>query len=150
MSSSLRHLRNGSVFLLAVCAVAIVGYMVAGLSFLDAAYMATITVFSVGYGEVLPITDPSLRVFTILFIGLGCTGYLYIGGALVQFLIAGQIETTLGNRRMSKSIENLDQHTIICGYGRVGRMVAAELHLAGHPFVILEQSDVFAASMAEK
>lgn len=150
MSSSVRHLWYGSIFLVSVCLVAVVGYMAAGWGFLDAAYMAAITVFSVGYGEVVPITSPALRVFTILFICLGCTGYLYIGGALVQFLIAGQIETTLGNRRMNKSIQSLEQHTIICGYGRVGRMVAAELHLAGHPFVIVEQNEAFAPSMAEK
>jgi len=150
MSSSVLHLRNGSIFLIAICLVAIGGYMSAGWSFLEAAYMATITVFSVGYGEVVPITSPGLRIFTIFFIGLGCTGYLYIGGALVQFLIAGQIETTLGNRRMSKSIQTLDQHTIICGYGRVGRMVAAELQLAGHHFVIIEQNEAFSASMTEK
>ena len=107
--------------------------MMVGWSFLDAAYMTTITIFSVGYGEAVPITTPALRIFTVLFIGLGCTGYLYIGGALVQFLIAGQIETSLGNRRMNTSIQTLKQHTIICGYGRVGRMVAAELQLAGTP-----------------
>lgn len=150
MSSSVRHLCYGSIFLISVCCAAITGYMMAGWDFLDAAYMAAITVFSVGYGEVVPITSPALRVFTILFIVLGCTGYLYIGGALVQFLIAGQIETSLGNRRMNKSIQSLDQHTIICGYGRVGRMVAAELQLAGHPFVIVEQNETFASSMIEK
>jgi voltage-gated potassium channel len=150
MTSSVRHLRSGAIFLVSVCFVAVVGYVLAGWSWLDAAYMSVITVFSVGYGEVEPITTPGLKIFTMLFIGLGCTGYLYIGGSLVQFLIEGQIETTLGNRRMNKSIQSLSNHTIICGYGRVGRMVAAELHFAGHPFVIIEQNEAFNPSLVEK
>jgi voltage-gated potassium channel len=141
MTSSVRHLRNGTIFLLGICCIAVAGYMFAGWSFLEAAYMAVVTVFTVGYSEVLPIESPALRLFTMGFIVCGCTAYLYIGGALVQFLIEGQIETTLGNRRMSKSIKTLTNHTIICGFGRVGRMLAVELDQSNHPFVVIERSE---------
>lgn len=138
MTASVRHLRNGAICLLVVCVVAVAGYMAAGWTLLESAYMAVITVFTVGYGETLPIDTPGLRIFTMLFVVLGCTSYLYIGGALVQFLVEGQIEAAVGNRRMSKSIHDLKGHTIICGYGRVGRMLAGDLHRAGHPFVVLD------------
>ncbi|MDF2376800.1 MAG: potassium channel protein [Verrucomicrobiales bacterium] len=150
MTASVRHLRNGAVFLVLICCCAIVGYVIAGWTFGEAAYMAVITVFAVGYEEVNPVITPGLRIFTMLFIMLGCTGYLYIGGALVQFLIEGQIETALGNRRMTKMINKLKEHTIICGYGRVGRMLAAELCEANHPFVVIDQNESLAASINEK
>lgn len=149
MSPSIRHLRNGTIFLIAVCFVAVVGYLIAGWSLLDAVYMAVITVFTVGYGETIPITSPELRVFTILFILFGCTGYLYIGGALVQFLIEGQIETALGNRRMTKSIQHLKNHTIICGYGRVGRMLAEELAESKKDFVIIDRNETLASKVRD-
>ena len=141
MLASVRHLLNGIIFLLIICCVAVVGYMIAGWTFIESAYMAIITVFTVGYGEVREVSSPTLQLFTMGFIVCGCTGYLYIGGALVQFLIEGQIENTLGKRRMSKLIKNLKNHTIVCGYGRVGRMLATELANANHPFVIIESSE---------
>lgn len=141
LTSSVRHLRNGTTFLFVVCCVAIAGYMIAGWTFIEAVYMAIITVFTVGYEEVHSVDHPALRIFTIGIIVSGCTCYLYIGGALVQFLIEGQIENALGKRRMSKTIEKLRNHTIICGFGRVGRMLATELEEAGHPFVIIERRE---------
>lgn len=141
MSSSLRHLRNAAIFLIVVNSIAVLGYMSAGWTFLEAVYMAIITVFGVGFGEVKPVDSDSLRFFTILFIFFGCTGYIYIGSALVQFLVEGQIEQTLGKRRMSKTLESLNGHTIICGFGRVGQMLAAELAAVAHPFVVIETNE---------
>ncbi len=141
MRAPIKHLGTGAVFLIAVCCVAVTGYMIAGWEFDESAYMAVITVFGVGYGEVYPVTTPGLRLFTILIVIFGCTGYLYIGGALVQFLIEDQIQTLLGSRRMSKFISKLKNHTIICGYGRVGRILAEELKRAGHEFVIIDRDE---------
>ena len=140
MFASVRHLLKGIIFLFIICCVAVVGYMIAGWTFIESTYMAIITVFTVGYGEVREVSSPALQLFTMGFIVCECTGYLYIGGALVQFLIEGQIENTLGKRRMSKLIENLNNHTIVCGYGRVGRILATELANANHPFVIIESA----------
>lgn len=141
MSSSLRHLRNAAIFLFVVNSLAVLGYMTAGWTFLESAYMAIITVFGVGFGEVKPVDSDALRAFTILFIFFGCTGYIYIGSALVQFLVEGQIEQTLGKRRMLKTLDSLSGHTIICGFGRVGQMLATELATAGHPFVVIESNE---------
>lgn len=150
MTASVRHLRNGSLLLITICTCATIGYMIAGWSLSEAAYMAVLTVFTVGYAEVNPVTSPGLRIFTMLFIVFGCTAYLYIGGALVQFLIEGQIETALGNRRMTKSIKTLKNHTIVCGYGRVGKILSAELHEANHPFVIVDRNETLAETANKK
>jgi voltage-gated potassium channel len=115
--------------------------MVAGWTFDEAAYMAVITVFAVGYDEVNAIATPGMRLFTILFVIFGCTGYLYIGRAIVQILIEDQIETVLGSRRINKAISKLKNHTVICGYGRVGLILADELQRADHPFVIIDRNE---------
>lgn len=120
--------------------IAVMGYMIAGWSFSDAIYMVFITAFSVGYGEVRPIETTSLRLLTMAVITFGCVSIVYTTGALVQFLTAAQVRQMLGDRRMTREISKLRKHMIVCGFGRLGRMVTAELKRAGKPFVILDRS----------
>jgi voltage-gated potassium channel len=123
-----------------IVAVFTLGYRMAGWSWGDAFYMVIITVFSVGFGEVMPIHDPWLRAWTIAMIIFGCTGTIFITGTLVQWLTQAQIERALGGKRMENEIEKLTNHVIICGCGRIGRMIARQLE-AGHiPFVIVDRS----------
>jgi Trk K+ transport system NAD-binding subunit len=124
---------------------AIAGYMHAGWSFSDALYMAVITVFTVGYGEVHPIGTPALRALTIGLIVLGCTGMIFVTGALVQLITAAQFQQALGFRRMHTEIEHLSDHVIVCGFGRIGQMLARELTAGRVRFVILERSPQKAA-----
>ncbi len=127
-------------FAAVVMVVFTVGYRAAGWSWSDAFYMVVITAFSVGFGEVVPITDPWLRVWTITLIVMGCTSIILITGTLVQLLTEAQIQRAMGGRRMENEIERLKQHTIICGYGRIGRMIAKQLEEGGMPFVIVDQA----------
>ena len=109
-----------------------------GWSFGDALFMVVLTVYTVGYQEVHPLDTLELRAITIAIIMLGCTGVIYLTGALVQFLTLTKIQELLGSTRMHKQIEDLDGHVIICGFGRTGRMLAKELHSAKAKFVIIE------------
>ena len=84
MQSSLKKVLFGALFFVVSCVVAIIGYTVAGWTVLEAFYMVTITIFGVGYGEVRPIDDPSLRVFTMGVIIAGCTSSIYVMGGFVQ------------------------------------------------------------------
>ena len=127
-------------FVSMVMAVFSVGYRVAGWSWSDAIYMVIITAFSVGFGEVQPITETWLRVWTMALIFLGCTSIIFITGTLVQMLTEAQIQRALGGRRMENEIEKLKNHAIICGYGRIGRMIASQLEQGGIPFVIVDQA----------
>jgi voltage-gated potassium channel Kch len=115
------------------------GYRLAGWSWFDSVYMVFITSFSVGFGEVIPVTDPWLRVWTMGLIVLGCSGIIFITGALVQLLTEAQILQALGGKRMEKEIAKLKNHTIVCGFGRIGRMIASQLEAGGIPFVIVDQ-----------
>ncbi len=103
--------------------------------------MVIVTVYTVGYGEVRPIDTPLLRGITISTITLGCTGMIYLTGALVQFITLNQINQVLGIKRMSHQIDQLRNHVIVCGFGRIGMMLAQGLHAGGAAFLILEQSE---------
>ncbi len=100
MQSSIRKVVIGAAVFVTSCLAAIIGYMMAGWSVLEAFYMVTITIFGVGYGEVRPIEDSSLRVFTIGVIIAGCTSSIYVMGGFVQMIAEGELNRFLGARRM--------------------------------------------------
>ena len=116
-------------------------YTTCGWSWGDAFYMVILTVFTVGFDEVRPIATPELRAITIGVIIFGCTGMIFVTGALVQFITAAQFADILGSRRMTNRIDRLRNHVIICGFGRIGSQLARSLFSAGAPFVILEASE---------
>ncbi len=102
--------------------------------------MVIITIFGVGYGEVGEMT-PNLRIFTIFFIVMGCTTLIYTLGAFINWLTEGQLQQILGRHRMEKEIKKISQHTVICGYGRVGRILASDLKKGNKPFIIIENAE---------
>jgi len=127
-------------YMAVVFALATAGFMAAGWSLGDAAYMVTLTIFSVGYGEVHPVATPWLRALAIATIVLGCTGMIVLTGALVQLFTHYQLKRLLGIDRMQTQIERLTDHAIICGFGRIGVQLAKELHAARSPFIIVDRS----------
>jgi len=137
MKTSLRALKIGGIIMLVTVTVGVAGYKIAGWPFIDAIFMVIITIFGVGYGEVHE-ESPGLRVFTMGVILSGCTSLIYLIGGFIQFLTEGEIQRVLGKRRMNAEIEKLTDHVIICGVGRIGRMLAEELSQAKHAFVIIE------------
>ncbi len=139
LSNSLaRNLILGVVFVLVVCALAVLAYMHNGWSFGDALYMTVLTIYTVGYGEVHPVNTLELRAITIALMVLGCTGMIYLTAALVQLITLSQIQQLLGLTRMNKQIEDLHDHVVICGFGRTGSMLAKELRAGKAQFVIIE------------
>jgi len=149
MHESFRRILTGAIFFVVTMAIAVTGYVVAGWSLLDAIYMVVITIFGVGYGEVHPIESPTLRVFTILVIVAGTSSAVYMVGGMVQMVTEGEINRALGIRRMMKSIEKLEKHVIICGFGRMGQILARELFETKIPFVVLDSNDSRTADAAE-
>ena len=144
---SIRNLAGGILFVLAAAAAAVAGYVSQGWRLGDAIYMTVLTVFTVGYDEVEPVATPALRIITVGLIVLGCTGMIFLTGALVQFITFRGFQEVLGTRRMRSQIEHLADHTIICGFGRIGRMLARDLDAADAPFVVIEADPVRAAEV---
>jgi voltage-gated potassium channel len=136
-----RNLVRVTLFMLLVAVVATAGYMEAGWSFQDSLYMVTLTVFTVGYGEVNPINTAYLRALTMATMLLGCTGMIFFTGALVQLLTLSPLQQILGLRRVYTEVDRLSNHVIVCGYGRIGVALAKALTDGAAPFVVLEQSE---------
>ncbi len=107
---------------------------------LDSVYMTVITLSTIGYGEVNPVSQPG-RIFTLILIVMGVGFFLYVIGNVVQFLVEGRIRLILGRHKLDKQINQLNNHYIICGYGRMGRAFCRYLIQRGLKFVVLEKSD---------
>ena len=141
MSGPTRQLFFGSITFGSIIACAVVGYMIIDhSSLLDAFYMVVLTIFGVGYEEAVPVESPLAKIFTIVVIVAGCTTLLYLLGAFIQVITEGQIRTALGAHRMTRELDKLTDHVIICGFGRLGRMLAQDLHQAKRLFVILDNN----------
>lgn len=119
---------------------ATVGYMLYGWNFSDSFYQVIITVFGVGFGEIRPINTFGLRLFTILVIICGTSSAIYAVGGFFQLLTEGEIKKILASRRMNKEIELLKDHVIICGFGRLGQILARKLYQSGQPFVVIDNN----------
>lgn len=140
LTSPARNIIAGVLFVLVVGALAVAAYVSQGWSAGDALYMVVLTVFTVGYEEVHPIATPALRAITMGLIVSGCTGMIFLTGALVQFITLSGLQQILGHKHMSRQIDQLRNHVIVCGFGRTGNMLARELKAGGAAFVIVERS----------
>ena len=139
MQTSFRRILTGIVFFTLTVTLAVKGYVIAGWTLLDAIYMVVITVFGVGYGEVQPLTSTSLKIFTILVIIAGALSVAYIISGFVQFIAEDELRRFLEFKRMNKDIKLLENHVIICGFGRSGQMVAKNMKAARQPFVVVDK-----------
>jgi Trk K+ transport system NAD-binding subunit len=139
--SPITPLVNGVIYILIIIVLGTVGYLMAGWSMGDSFYMVIITIFTVGYDEVHPIATPGMRALTICLIVLGCTGMIYLTGAVVQFFTATQLQNLLGLKRMKNEIDHLKGHVIVCGFGRIGRLLSRDLTAAGAGFVVVERDE---------
>lgn len=138
--SPLTRVRRGALFLAALIALAIFVYRQYGPyeTWTEAAWFVIITLSSVGYGENSELS-PGLQLFTMFVIVVGITSLAYTFGGFLQFLLAGELESVLGRERMTRDINHLQKHTIICGFGRIGGILAGDLHHHGHRFVVIEK-----------
>ncbi|MEJ2697686.1 MAG: NAD-binding protein [Candidatus Sulfobium sp.] len=121
------------------------GYiLLEGWNFFDSIYMTITTLTTVGYREV---HDLSLigRMFTLILIigGVGTVFYTLSTGA--KFILEGELQEIFGRRRVERKIKDLRDHYIVCGYGRMGRIICGELKAEGLPFAVIEKEPDAAA-----
>jgi len=108
-----------------------------GWSLSDALFMTAITISSVGYGEVRPLSTHG-RVITIFIIIFGITSAGYMAGNFIRMLIEGEMSRRFGRKRVEKTITGLKNHYIICGYGRIGKFIAKELLKSNEKFLVID------------
>lgn len=129
------------VTVVAITAIGTIGYvLVEDLSLLDALYMTIITLSTVGFGEVTELSTTG-KLFTSFLIvtGIGAASYSVL--SIASFFIEGSLREVLGRRTRMKSIEGLERHVILCGFGRLGKVVAAEVAEHDLPVVVVEQDE---------
>jgi len=126
-----------------VLIVGTVGYHFIGgpeYTWFDAFYMTFITVTTVGYEEVIDMSNnPTARVFTVFICTLGLGTLWFMFSTLTVFILETDINSAWRRRRMEKKIKKLTGHYIVCGYGRVGRNVAHELAQTQRQFVAIDE-----------
>ena len=140
--SKLNLPRRLTLSLLALAAILIAGtagYMAFGFSFVEALFETVITVTTVGYGEVHHF-GPSEQVFSIILILLGVSTAAYTFSVLIETFVEGYLGGGFRRRRMDQQIIAMDQHVIICGWGRVGRAIYHNLKASHAEVVVIDSS----------
>lgn len=123
---------------IAVLAVGTVGYhSIERWPLIDCLYMTVITVSTVGFGEVHPLTHHG-RLFTIFLVFFGVTSAALSLTALFEYFILRGLANLFGRNKMDKQIEKLNRHIIICGYGRTGEYIVRDLQKMNKAFVVIE------------
>ena len=136
--TSVRRVLFGLFILASIIALGAIGYaFIEGWSFFDSLYMTVITITTVGYNEIHPLSTGG-RLFSIFLIVGGVGGALYTLTGIIQYMAEGSIITNWGRRRMKNRIAQLKEHFIICGFGRVGEEVASIFKEEDVPFIVID------------
>ncbi len=123
------------------------GYMIIeGWRAIDALYMTIITLTTVGYGEVYRLSDAG-HVYTIVLIITGVGFFLYVIGAVIQFMVEGRVRILLGRRRLDRKISRLKNHHIVCGYGRIGKVICHKLLQENYNVVVIDKNPDLAQTL---
>jgi voltage-gated potassium channel len=139
MTKPLARLRIATAMVVMVLVVGTIGYWLLGLSLLDAVYQTVTTVTTVGFRE-LGEFGPAEQVFTMCLIVVGVGLVLYTFTLVVQVVVEGQLREIVGRRRMDRRIAGMTNHVVLCGWGRVGRAVAADLVDSGKEVVVIDSN----------
>ena len=120
--------------------LAFVGYQYFGYTWSESLWMIAITLSTVGYGEE-PHGTMGFQLFSVVVIIIGLTAAGYTFGGLLQMMIEGELSKSLGKQRQIQQLRRMRDHIVICGFGRIGQVLADDLKKHGCDFVIVEQSE---------
>lgn len=123
-------------------------HFIEGYAFIDALYMTVLSVSTVGFEVVRPLS-PQGKLFVSFLIIFSLGSFAFVGSSIVRFFLEGDFVKNLKNKKVSKRIEKLNDHVIICGYGRNGEQAALELTDHNQPFVIIERRENVVARIQE-
>lgn len=136
MDSLIRQIKLAFGLIVAVVLLGTFGYRIVGLSWLDALYQTMITITTVGYSD---LTPDGARPFTIIMVAVGTLTLAVFISVITGGLVEAQLQPYFGRRKVEGKVRKLTNHVILCGFGRFGRITAAELKRRGTPFVVIEK-----------
>ena len=141
MSKATLRLLQPLIALYVIIIAGIAGYMlIEKASFLDSLFMTTISITTVGYGEVVPLSDAG-KVFTIIMLITSWGTFAFAIARITQFVVNGEVNKYFKNRKLMKNISKLENHVILCGYGRNGQQAAQTLKAHHIPFIVIEKNE---------
>ena len=136
--------------LISVWIIGTIGYrIIDNYSWFDAFYMTIITVATVGYGEIKPLSTEG-RLFTAFLIITSFGTFAYAVSSITKFVFDGEFNEFFKNRKLNATIDKLTDHVIICGYGRNGRQAAQVLKKQNQRFVVIENDAKVTATLTHK
>ncbi len=116
----------------------VVGYMYfENISMMDAFYMTVITISTVGYGDMVPV-HTSGKLFTVFMVFCGVGYVMYMFSKIMETVVEGGLRELMGKRLMAKELARLKDHYIVCGYGRIGKVICSTLDENERRFVVIE------------
>jgi voltage-gated potassium channel len=128
------------IMLVAILSFGTFGYMlIEHSSFMDSLYMTMITISTIGYGEIFPL-DTKGRIFTMILILVGVGFVMFMFSKITEAVVEGELRALYGRLKMKKKVLGLTDHYIICGFGRIGRVICNLLKEAGKSFVVIENN----------
>ncbi len=132
-------LQISTFLLLTVVAIGVTGYMlIAEDNFVDSLYMTIITMSTVGFGEIHKFSTET-KLFTIFLIVISIVVYGYSVTAITEYLASSNFFQILKDKKMGKEIDRLENHTIVCGYGRNGKQAVNKLRQFNESCIVIEK-----------
>ena len=129
------------LFLAAILLTGTVGYVVLeDMGLWDSMYLTAMTITTVGYGDIVPL-HPQGKVFTIFLVFTGVGLVLYGFSKFAETMVEGGLRNILERRKMKKKVAHLRDHYIVCGYGRIGKVICQILKESNRPFVVIETDE---------
>ncbi|MDX1438269.1 MAG: potassium channel protein [Rubricoccaceae bacterium] len=142
----MREILLGSIALFCLLASGSIGYwLIEGWTLMDALYMTFITLTTIGFAEVAPLSNEG-KMFTMALASVGIGTFAYIASRTVQSIVTNQLWRS---RLMKRKIDRLSGHFIVCGYGRLGQRVVRDLTAAGKNVVVIDRQDAKALQLEE-
>jgi len=137
MSTPLQRIRIGATISGLIVVVSVVGFWLSGRDVVESVYMVVITIAGVGFTE-NPERTTRMQLFVMGVIVFGMSAAAYTIGGLIQMMTEGEVQKALGQQRMTRGVERLNNHIVLCGYGRNGQVLAQELAREKLEFVVVE------------
>lgn len=148
-----RYLGKFLLSLLLISSSILVGtgyfYYFEGFKWVNALYMAVITISTVGFTEVQALSDDG-KIFIVIYILLNLGIFAYTISNITNFIFEGGLKKVFKNYMVERDIEKLSRHVIVCGYGRNGKKVCEELRKVGQPYVVIEQNQEQVPALYDK